>query len=92
MTFKDDKTEDFLAIFNKYKKQIRNQPGCVHLELLQDHHNSNIFSTYSHWHDEVSLNKYRQSETFGKIWPATKVLFGEAVTAHSYEVKQHVNL
>jgi quinol monooxygenase YgiN len=90
MTFKEDKRQDFLTIFNTYKKQIRNQPGCTHLALLQDHNNSSIFSTYSHWDNEASLNDYRNSATFGKVWPATKELFADKPIAHSYDSKEHI--
>lgn len=86
MTFQEDKVEDFLSIFNEFKLEIRNQPGCNHLALLKDHHQENIYSTYSHWVNEESLNNYRNSETFGMVWPATKKLFKEKPVAHSYEI------
>ncbi|MBK6263896.1 antibiotic biosynthesis monooxygenase [Marivirga sp. S37H4] len=85
MTFKEDKIQDFLELFNEYKEAIRNQPGCTHLELLKDIHHPNSYSTYSHWQSEEELNNYRHSETFGKVWPATKALFSEKPVAHSFE-------
>jgi len=91
MTFQADKTDDFIKIFEENKEAIRNQAGCHHLELWQDKNHPNIFSTYSLWESEEYLNKYRKSETFGKVWPATKVLFSEKPIASShlqrYELK-----
>ncbi len=85
MTFREDKTEDFLQLFDQYKEAIRNQPGCTHLELLHDLQQTNSYSTYSHWESEQELNNYRHSDIFGKVWPATKALFSEKPIAHSFE-------
>jgi quinol monooxygenase YgiN len=84
MTFQEDKIEDFLKIFEKYKEAIRNQPGCQHLELWQDKDQLNVFSTYSLWGNEEYLNQYRTSETFGIVWPATKALFAQKPIANSH--------
>ncbi len=84
MTFQMDKIDDFVQIFDKNKEAIRNQTGCLHLELWQDKDQPNIFSTYSLWENEECLNQYRQSETFGKVWPATKALFAEKPLASSH--------
>jgi len=90
MTFDPEKVNDFLSLFNNYKVQIRNQAGCTHLELLQDYKKENVYSTYSHWKNEEDLNNYRNSETFGKVWPATKSLFIDKPVAHSYIVKDRI--
>lgn len=84
MTFKKDKIDDFIKIFEKNKEAIRHQAGCKHLELWQDKNHPNIFSTYSIWENEDYLNQYRDSETFGKVWPATKALFAEKPIASSH--------
>ncbi len=85
MTFELGKEEDFLTIFHKYKEKIRNAEGCTHLQLLRDKTNPNIFFTYSHWQDEVYIEKYRKSETFGEVWPQTKALFSDKPEAWSVE-------
>jgi len=90
MTFENDKTSEFLQIFNANKKAIRNQPGCTHLELLQDYNYTNVYSTYSYWDNEEALNNYRHSVTFGKVWPATKKLFSTKPEAHSYIVRDKI--
>ncbi len=91
MTFEKEKTQEFLKLFDHYKKNIRAQPGCTHLELLQDADTPYVFSTYSHWTDEHALNAYRNSDTFGRVWPATKALFSEKPIAHSYRIEQKVS-
>ncbi len=84
MTFHKDKVDDFIKIFEENKEAIRNQAGCKHLELWQDKDQPNIFSTYSFWESEKDLNQYRHSDTFGKVWPATKALFAEKPVASSH--------
>ncbi len=90
MTFQENKVKDFLVLFKEYKEAIRNQPGCTYLELWKDIHQLNSYSTFSHWESEEDLNNYRHSETFGKVWPATKALFSEKPIAYSH--KQVVKL
>ncbi len=85
MTFQQDRIDDFLMLFNEYKEAIRNQPGCTHLELWKDINQPNSYSTYSNWETEEDLNNYRHSETFGKVWPATKALFSDKTVAYSHE-------
>ena len=87
MTFKESETSLFLKIFDESKEKIRAFEGCNHLELLQDVHDSNVYSTYSYWESEGHLNQYRKSELFGIVWSKTKKLFSEKPVAHSYQQK-----
>lgn len=75
MTFKADQVDQFKETFEKYKVEIRNQPGCTHLKLIQDVHDPTLFCTYSHWESEEDLNNYRFSSTFQEVWPLTKERF-----------------
>ena len=90
MTFRAEAIPEFLRIFEESKDKIRSFPGCRHLELHRDADKSNIFCTYSHWNSSDDLNAYRQSELFGKVWPATKKLFSERPVAFSNKVEQIV--
>lgn len=83
MTFKEDKVDDFLTVFNESKNKIRSFPGCQHLELLKDYSQPNIFSTYSIWEDDDALNAYRHSELFEGVWANTKALFSDKPMAFS---------
>ncbi|UZD24633.1 antibiotic biosynthesis monooxygenase [Algoriphagus halophytocola] len=83
MTFHQESVDDFIANFDTNKDAIRNFPGCRHLELWQDEHKKNIFTTYSHWESEAHLNQYRDSELFKSIWSYTKTLFSEKAEAWS---------
>ncbi|UXX77819.1 antibiotic biosynthesis monooxygenase [Reichenbachiella carrageenanivorans] len=87
MTFEDQYVDRFLEIFDMSKEKIRSFPGCRHLELLVDVQHPNIFSTYSMWENESDLNKYRDSELFGQVWPDTKKLFAAPAVANSYYQK-----
>ena len=83
MHFTENGVGEFLEIFNRNKIAIRNFPGCSHLELLKDAGNECIYTTLSHWNDEQSLNSYRKSELFGKVWGSVKTLFAERTQAFS---------
>jgi len=87
LTFQEDKTADFLEIFENSKGKISTFEGCHHLELWREKKEGNIFFTYSFWEDEKALNSYRKSELFGKVWPKTKALFAEKPEAWSVEVE-----
>lgn len=90
MTFREDATDQFLQIFNQSKERIRAFPGCQRLQLLQDHDDPNVFSTYSVWNSEAELNNYRKSELFGGVWPETKALFAEKPVASSYLLREEI--
>jgi quinol monooxygenase YgiN len=83
MHFTEAGVEEFLGIFNAHKLAIRNFPGCTHLELLKDAEDPTIFTTLSHWQDELHLEQYRKSELFGKVWGTVKTLFAERTQAFS---------
>lgn len=88
MTFREDATEAFIAFFEARKERIRNFEGCSHLELWQDDHQRNIFFTYSHWRDELSLTHYRNSAFFRDTWQKTKQMF--SAKAEAWSVNQLV--
>jgi len=83
MTFAPENVPAFLALFDGSKEQIRQQPGCRHLELWQDADQPAVYCTYSHWDDAAALNNYRKSALFGEVWPATKQLFAAPPVAFS---------
>ncbi len=85
MNFREPGVEEFLEIFNQNKLAIRNFPGCSHLQLLRDHEDPNCFTTLSHWDETRSLDIYRKSELFERVWGRVKTLFAERSIAFSLE-------
>jgi quinol monooxygenase YgiN len=85
MTFHPENVPAFLEIFKASKEKIAAFPGCRSVELLQDYHLPNIYSTYSHWDSDDALNNYRNSELFGNVWKPTKALFLEPAQAFSFK-------
>lgn len=83
MTFREEAVADFLENFHRHKVEIRNFPGCSHLELWQDENFKNIFMTYSFWDSEEALEQYRDSELFKSVWSYTKTLFSDRPLAFS---------
>ncbi|MFM2102493.1 MAG: hypothetical protein RIR05_1479 [Bacteroidota bacterium] len=84
MTFNTSYRTTFEALFNEHKIKIKNQPGCMHLELLQDLENPNQYITYSIWKSAEDLERYRNSEVFKYIWPLTKQGFDAPAQAWSF--------
>lgn len=85
MSFRPEEKENFLALFEARKTQIRNFPGCTHLQLLQDPEYPNVLYTYSCWKDKKDLENYRNSELFKLTWEQTKSLFtNERAEAKSF--------
>jgi len=85
MTFRPEATPTFDALFAKYHQQIRQFPGCVHLQLLKA---DNVYFTYSNWEAASDLEAYRHSALFQEVWPATKLLFAAPAEAWS-TTQQH---
>ena len=83
MHFTEAGVEEFLEIFNHNKEDIRNFPGCTHLQLLKDSHDPACYTTLSHWDHADSLDNYRKSELFGRVWGRVKTLFSERSQAFS---------
>jgi heme oxygenase (mycobilin-producing) len=85
MHFTEAGVEEFQEIFEANKVAIRNFPGCTHLQLLKDAEDANCYATLSYWMDAQSLENYRKSELFGKVWGRVKTLFSERTQAFSLE-------
>jgi quinol monooxygenase YgiN len=85
MHFQPANVDDFLEIFQRTKDAIRNRKGCLHLELLRDAGQENVFVTISHWKDKSDLDQYRSSELFKKVWARVKPLFSQPTEAYTLE-------
>jgi len=77
LTFQEDKIDDFILLFEKYKQAIQTSEGCIKVEGSQNILSPNIFFTYSYWNSEDDLNNYRNSPLFKEVWPQVKVWFAE---------------
>ena len=96
LTFKEDKKDDFIEIWNSSRVLIQANPGCNFVEMMQSSEPENVFFTYSIWDSEDDLNAYRRSELFGKVWKKTKALFDDKPQAwttksHGFEGKLNKN-
>jgi quinol monooxygenase YgiN len=83
MHFRTDEVDTFLDHFDANKNQIRHFPGCKGLTLYRDINFPNVFFTYSFWEDEKSLENYRNSELFDRVWTYTRALFEDKPQAWS---------
>ena len=85
MTFEKENIPSFEHIFRTSSPHIRTFPGCMHLELLQDRENPEVFFTYSHWNTEADLQAYWDSDFFREVWGRTRKLFAEPPRAWSLD-------
>jgi quinol monooxygenase YgiN len=85
MEFQPEKVVDFLCFFDSVKNEIATFDGCLGMKLMQDQVNPAIIFTYSYWQNQESLNKYRDSELFGKVWPNVKPWFNAKPEAWSLD-------
>lgn len=87
LEFQEAHIQDFLNYFDTISHVVNTFPGCLGMKLYQELDQPNIVMTYSHWRSTEDLEKYRNSEAFGKIWPTIKPWFGgrpEAWTVEAY--------
>jgi heme-degrading monooxygenase HmoA len=85
-------TEDrFLEIFNEVKEEIRNQEGCMGLELLTNIQGGNtLLWTISIWQSVNDLETYRNSPLFRKTWSEVKPFFASKARAWTLDSIQHL--
>lgn len=86
MTFTENGIVPFLEVFENSREHIRNFPGCLSLQLINDLENPCILCTSSIWESEIALENYRKSELFAKTWANTKIHFQEKAFAKSYQL------
>jgi heme-degrading monooxygenase HmoA len=86
LTFQEERVDDFLNFFESIKNLVNEFPGCKGMQLVQDKSNPCIIFTYSQWNSETDLNAYRDSETFGGVWPKIKLWFGGRPEAWTTQV------
>ena len=79
------KVDQFVEIFENIKQDVRNQPGCLGLELLRSAHlaESNV-CTLSLWQSVDDLETYRASALFLKTWSEVKPLFASKAQAWTF--------
>ncbi len=88
LTFRKESIEAFKDLYLKHEEAIASQPGCFSVDLVEDASNPNVRATISKWRDEESLNRYRDSELFGVVWPTTKALFAAKPEVWTYKARR----
>jgi len=83
LSFFENKTQNFIDIFQSTKDQICSFDGCLQLDLMNDFHQSNVYYTISKWNSNESLETYRNSALFKETWAKTKLLFNDKPIAYT---------
>jgi autoinducer 2-degrading protein len=86
LTFKESHIEEFLEFFETIKHKVNEYPGCMGMQLMQQKDNKLVVFTYSQWEKEEDLNSYRDSGTFGNVWPNIKPWFDARPEAWTSEI------
>lgn len=85
MEFHPENLSVFEKIMQEHIEKIRNFPGCLHLEIWRDTSCSFRIFTFSIWKNTESLEDYRKSELFERVWVQTKKLFSAKPMAWTVE-------
>ena len=83
LSIRPEEETHFMSLFTAVSKDIRNFPGCRHLELMRDPDDSGVYFTLSKWTSAEHLEEYRKSPLFKNTWNKVKPLFSEAAQAYS---------
>jgi quinol monooxygenase YgiN len=83
MQFQPGRTEHFIKVFTDNWKAIKSFEGCSHVELLRDASDPCTFFTYSIWKDQESIEQYRNSDLFKRVWGTVKPMFADRAQAWS---------
>jgi len=90
LSIQEDKIAIAKNLLADVAPKVRNSPGCTHLRILMDIHDSGHVTTYSHWNSEADLNAYRKSEVFKSFWSQIKPLFAVPAKAWSSRTLHHL--
>jgi len=91
MAFPPEKESEFIEIFNRVKKDVRQQQGCQGLELLKSETTEEkLIWTISLWRNEEDLETYRRSDLFKETWPKVKTLFSSKAQAGTLTTLQEI--
>lgn len=85
MVFQPGQSGTFEQIFLTTRDRIQSSPGCVSVDLWKDLKQPDTYMTYSIWHAEADLNRYRDSELFKETWSRVKPLFSAPAEVHTME-------
>jgi quinol monooxygenase YgiN len=85
LSLRPDSLDAFHVLFASSCDTIRQFPGCLRLELLEDVEAPTVRTTYSLWESAEALDAYRQSAYFNTVWRQTKPMFASPAVAHSYQ-------
>ena len=85
MSFKADRVKEFIEDFKTNREGIMEFDGCELLDLLEVKGEDNVYMTYSYWKDEDSLERYKNSDIFRKVWEPTKEKFNAKPEAWTME-------
>ena len=88
LTFDEKTIETFQELYQKHELAIASQPGCHSVDMVEDEADPYVRATISKWDSVESLNRYRDSELFGEVWPATKALFAGKPEVWTYKARR----
>ena len=78
---KPEDIDAFRLFVRESSLRVRQSPGCLALQIVNDIADPTSFFTLSTWRDADALEAYRASPLFVKIWPRVKAFLCEAAWA-----------
>ena len=82
---KPEDVDAFRLFLHDSAPRVRNVPGCLSLQIVNDVADSTSFFTISTWRDVDALEAYRTSPLFEQVWPRIKAFLREPARASTCE-------
>jgi quinol monooxygenase YgiN len=82
---KPEDVDAFRLVLRESSLRVRQFPGCLSLQIVNDITDPASFFTLSTWRDEGALEAYRISPLFKEIWPRVKSFLREPAWASTCE-------
>ena len=78
---KPEDVDAFRLVLRNSFPRVRQFPGCLALQIVNDIADPTSFFTLSTWRDVDALEAYRTSPLFEQVWPRIKAFLREAAWA-----------
>ena len=82
---KPEDIDAFRLLLHKSSPRVRQFPGCLSLQIVNDITDPTGFFTISAWRDVDALEAYRTSPLFEQVWPRIKAFLREPARASTCE-------
>lgn len=92
---KEDKIDEFIEFLSSFRERLREEEGCLSLNLYRDIEDANNYGVISEWKTKEDMEKHFKRKQFSLLVGAAKVLgehyelkIGETIETGTSELAQ----